>query len=398
MKTIKLLATLLLVALSTGFYSCNDEDSKGEPLSEVLDGSGDSYREYGIDVNEIDCESTFRSSKDRNNFSGLKNNHLWISTYDRNTKEKIFEWTDTRIFERNRRVHMGYGEYKDVTLTKVLTLDTKYKDNNLIATIRFEFGEGAYHEYIYIFKSSNHIKEIVAGNSGTKIMDWYKESIFIGDCLYNNLGDTLFVMTPGTNIGIPISYEEGISANTSRIARQNCKFGITVWSTNINPPFEVLSNTKEDITLLDNSTNIWKYRVDYIFYDGTKKDYTFDINIETGAIIGKEQPISLANLKGTWDMTKCYGWEYNDDDVKEDWTEDVVGEYIFFEGVNGKGGYNNGHKTYYFASSTNGNKLILKNSDWLNGKSVTITRLTSTELYITATDEFSEENYEMKRR
>ena len=38
--------------------------------------------------------------------------------------------------------------------------------------------------------------------------------------------------------------------------------------------------------------------------------------------------ISLANLQGTWDMIKCYGWEYDDNNQKENWTEDVSGEYI----------------------------------------------------------------------
>ena len=33
--------------------------------------------------------------------------------------------------------------------------------------------------------------------------------------------------------------------------------------------------------------------------------------------------ISLANLQGTWDMIKCYGWEYDDNNQKENWTEDV---------------------------------------------------------------------------
>ena len=46
----------------------------------------------------------------------------------------------------------------------------------------------------------------------------------------------------------------------------------------------------------------------------------------------------------------------------------------------------------------NGNKLILRDSGWLAGKSITITKLTKTELHITATDENSEENYEMIKR
>lgn len=108
--------------------------------------------------------------------------------------------------------------------------------------------------------------------------------------------------------------------------------------------------------------------------------------------------ISLANLQGTWDMIKCYGWEYDDNNQKENWTEDVSGEYIFFEDTDGNGGYSDGGHTYYFASSINGNKLILRDSGWLAGKSITITKLTKTELHITATDENSEENYEMIKR
>ncbi len=108
--------------------------------------------------------------------------------------------------------------------------------------------------------------------------------------------------------------------------------------------------------------------------------------------------ISLANLKGTWDMVKCYGWEYNDNNEKEDWEEDVTGEYIFFEDEDGNGGYNDGYNTYYFASSVEGNKLILRSSEWLSGKDITITKLTTNELHLKATDFVSEENYEMKRR
>ena len=107
---------------------------------------------------------------------------------------------------------------------------------------------------------------------------------------------------------------------------------------------------------------------------------------------------SLANLQGTRDMIKCYGWEYDDNNQKENWTEDVSGEYIFFEDTDGNGGYSDGSHTYYFASSIIGNKLILRDSGWLAGKSITITKLTKTELHITATDENSEENYEMIKR
>lgn len=400
MKTLRLLATLLLVALCTGLSSCSEKIDELYP-DEAYTG-GDSYSTYGINTKEIECRGSYQSSEDRNHFSGLKKNHLWISTYDRNTKEKLFEWTDTRTFDRNRRVHVGYGEYKDVTLSSITTYGTCYKNNNLVAVLNYSFD--GYSESKILFNSSNNTKEISTGFSGRQVVDWYKESVVVGNCCYNNLGDTLFVAPKGI-AGIPVSYEEGIGTSYSlndfksiHFGRWNFKKVETIWTNEVKLPFEVTYNAKTSCTLLDKSTNIWKYRFDIIYYDGTKKDYAFVINIETGVLIGNEQPITLANLKGTWDMVKCYGWEYNGKGVKEDWTEDVKGEYIFFEDVDGNGGYNDGDKTYYFASSINGNKLVLRNSDWLEGKEVTITKLTNTELHITATDKVSEENYEMKRR
>lgn len=400
MKSIRLLVTLLLVTLCTGFYSC-DKELDRQPLEE-LSLYGDSFSSYGLNFMDYECNGTYYNGN-INHFSGLKNNHLWISSYDRTTKEKLFEWTDTRTFDRNRRVHVGYGEYKDVTLLSITTYGTCYKNNSLVATLSFSFGEG-YSEHLILFKSPSSVREVPSKYQRRSIIDWYKESVVVENCCYNNLGDTLFVVPRGIR-GMPVSYEEGIALNYSldnsqslNIGRWNFKLDETVWNTEVKLPFTVTSDAKTSCNLIEKSTNIWKYRFDIIYYDGAKKDYTFDINIETGALIGDEQPITLASLKGTWDMTKCYGWEYNDKGVKEDWTEDVKGEYIFFEDEDGNGGYNDGFKTYYFASSINGNKLVLRNSDWLEGKDVTITKLTNAELYITATDKVSEENYEMKRR
>lgn len=130
---------------------------------------------------------------------------------------------------------------------------------------------------------------------------------------------------------------------------------------------------------------------------------TEDGSFSTTAIVTvtsneEENKATLASLKGTWDMLKCYGWEYNDQNIKENWEESVAGEYIFFTDVNGNGGYNNGYQTYSFIASIEGNKLIIRNSEWLKNKSITITKLTSTELYIKAVDADSEENYEIKKR
>ena len=104
------------------------------------------------------------------------------------------------------------------------------------------------------------------------------------------MGDTLYVskVDNGAVRGTPVSYEETIMVGDYQqqltASRINYKTYKSVWNTEHKLPFEILSDTKKEYTLLDNSTNIWKYKLDLLYYDGTKKDYTFYLNIENGEI------------------------------------------------------------------------------------------------------------------
>ena len=87
MRTIRLLATSLLVALSMGASSCGDDElevnppttSGGETSLELI------CKEYGItDYKDIDLLNYFIHAnntiinKEQANFTGLKDNHLWV--------------------------------------------------------------------------------------------------------------------------------------------------------------------------------------------------------------------------------------------------------------------------------------------------------------------------------
>ncbi len=104
------------------------------------------------------------------------------------------------------------------------------------------------------------------------------------------MGDTIYVsqVTDGGVGGTPVSYEETIVVGDYQqqltASRINCKTYKSVWDTKHKLPFEILSDTKKEYTLLDNSTNMWKYKLDLLYYDGTKKDYTFYLNIDNGEI------------------------------------------------------------------------------------------------------------------
>ena len=305
MKAFRLLATLLLVAVCAGFSSCGGDEFEELQMDELYN-HGDSYSTYGLNMKDYECRGSYYWMN-INHFSGLKNNHLWISSYDRTTKEKLWEWTDNRTFDKKRTVHVGYGEYKDIEISSITTYGACAKNNIFVASVS-QNGE-SYNEDNILFKTAAGTLKEIKNDYRAYITDWYKESVFVGNCCYNDMGDTLYVsqINNGAVGGTPISYEESVSVNVDvnfadfltqiSALRINYKTYKNVWYTKHKLPFEIFSDTKRECTLLDNSTNIWKYKLDLLYYDGTKKDYTFYLNIENGTI---SETQDVSPIVGSW--------------------------------------------------------------------------------------------------
>lgn len=305
MKTFRLLTASLLIAVCAGLGSCGDDKLDDFQL-EVMFPNGDSFSTYGLNLRDYECYGSYYWSN-INHFSGLKNNHLWISSYDRTTKEKLWEWTDNRTFDKKRTVHVGYGEYKDIEISSITTYGACAKNNIFVASVSYN-GE-SYNEDNILFKTAAGTLKEIKNDYRAYITDWYKESVFVGNCCYNDMGDTLYVsqINNGAVGGTPISYEESVSVNVDvnfddfltqiSALRINYKTYKNVWYTKHKLPFEIFSDTKRECTLLDNSTNIWKYKLDLLYYDGTKKDYTFYLNIENGTI---SETQDVSPIVGSW--------------------------------------------------------------------------------------------------
>ena len=310
MIAFRLLATSLLVALSMGISSCGDDELEQVQMEEIYP-NGDSFSTYGLNIMDYECRGS-NYMGNINYFSGLKDDHLWISTYDRTTKERLLEWTDSRSFDRKRTVHLGYGEYKDIEISSITTYGACVKNNIFVASVCFS-GE-SYSEYNILFQTATgNLKEMKDAKQ-SYVVDWYKESVFVGNCCYNDMGDTIYVspFPNGTIGGVPISYEEAISVSINYgykpqyilASRDNCKSGQRVWNTEYELPFEVLSDTQKEYTLLDSSTNIWKYNLHLLYYSGEQRDYTFYLNIDNGTI--SENP-NASPLIGKWLYTTGAG-------------------------------------------------------------------------------------------
>ena len=354
MKAFRLLATSLLVALSMGVSSCGDDEL--EVIQMEIYPNGDSFSSYGLNVEDYECRGSYYLGN-INHFSGLKNNHLWISSYDRTTKERLLEWTDSRTFNRKRTVHLGYGEYKDIEISSITTYGACAKNNIFVASVCFS-GE-SYSEYNILFQTATGNLKEMKDTKASYIVDWYKESVFVGNCCYNDMGDTIYVSPSpnGTIGGVPISYEEAISVSINYgykpqyilASRNNYKSGQTVWNTEYKLPFEVLNDTQKEYTLLDSSTNIWKYNLHLLYYSGEQKDYTFYLNIDNGTI--SESP-DASPLLGKWLYT----------------TEAGNKEIITFNGDNTGSWesvdiYDNSSSTDTFSYTVNGNEVIIDFGD-----------------------------------
>jgi len=299
MKTLRLLTASLLIAVCAGFSSCGDEELEEFQLDEMY-STGDSFSTYGLNIKDYECRGSFYFGN-INHFSGLKNNHLWISSYDRTTKEKLWEWTDSRTFDKKRTVHVGYGEYKDIEISSITTYGACAKNNIFVASVGY--GGESYGEYNILFKTATGNLKEIRNEYPAYITDWYKESVFVGNCCYNDLGDTIYVsqVNNGAVSGTPISYEETIIVSDYQqqltASRINYKTYKSVWNTEYRLPFEIFPDTKKEYVLLDNSTNIWKYKLDLLYYDGTKKDYTFYLNIGNGTI---SETQNVSPIVGSW--------------------------------------------------------------------------------------------------
>lgn len=317
MRTIRLLATSLLVALCTGLSSCGDDELDSEPMTtlptepSIFEKMDKAFAEYVGDYSNIACKY-YHDGESSILFAGLKNQRLWFAEYEKTEAKGIkLEWTDIEKTDTIQQLYKGYGEYETLHVKYVTPL--VYKKTSTGSIVTFDIGG----KFQTIFTSNHKAKRTQLQYDWTKngtAHSWYKESVLIADCCYSHEGDTIYIAksTPnfdgyGNIVGITlVSYEEGIELSGQYINRRSFKEGKVVWGTYILPPFDVSSDAKRSYTLLYNTTNIWEYQCEVTFYDGTKRDFTFKINIDNGKIINNVTSITLNETSKELDIIDTF--------------------------------------------------------------------------------------------
>ena len=311
MKTFRLLATALLVAVCVGFISCEKDDAETESYT---------YEEYlssiyGINPNDYEFLN-FKETNGKIMATGLlPDQHLWIGVFDTLTCDKLYEIKDKEITEKEiNNQHVGYGEYVDLSLQYISPCGLAPTENGFIAQVNLEYssGTGSFTQ-TYIFFKGSELKKVTSivpkGYYFNPPIQWYKDAAMLNiyngryewACCKDN-GDTIYTTrspffdeysyflndnhynSKFNNLYI-VSYTDVIQSSGLSFYRTNITIDYhKVWSTDIIPPFEVPDNTQRSVSVLENTSNIWKCKVDYLFYDGTQKEYTFYLNIDDGTI------------------------------------------------------------------------------------------------------------------
>lgn len=241
--------------------------------------------------------------------AGVKNGKGWIGKADRKTRKVTNEWTDGKVVEQDIKVDLGYGNYRTVHMDRMRVSGLiKNGDNYIVATAGYNYrnaldSSGAEVWYnLYILSDNKTItiplKHLAVGGHSIDIFPWYKNSFLVSqtsgnyDCysldgeLMDSFKDDPFL---NTRIKYPCSYSEYIEISGSWIHKRNLKYPYstseaTIWAIPYEPLSQIASDAKVTHTLLSSNTNLWEFKVDVLNFDGSKKSFTFKVNIDSGEI------------------------------------------------------------------------------------------------------------------
>lgn len=255
--------------------------------------------------------------------SGTRNGKLWIAGFDYESKEQNFEFVDNKPMELKYKLHVGYGEYKDITISGTQVEYILTNSPNTLSRVQV-YDRSSYSTssaaYVTFTTPSSSKTYLTQANCCTPIA-WYNNTYLIYGLNINNPydsniyscinqeGDTLFTQKNDRFFAVgrvfPINYKEVIffdsfyifnsSLNENQpaivISRENIDYPYkdSIWriSMPIHKDYWV-SDAKHSITKKEISDTIWQFTVDLVWYSGEKESYNYTINIQTGEVINKD--------------------------------------------------------------------------------------------------------------
>lgn len=251
--------------------------SRGEYKSVIVDFEGNICVE--------DARTEDRGELEQPWYTGFQGDKVWIGYYDE--EENFQEVVSSEKFERNRKVHIGYGEYEEfyidhISITEVLETDRGY-------AFCSNYGDADITDVFFINEDKLvFVPSLQIDYYNSVLRNWYDGSILVEGRLVLSV-DGEIIMEYQSSMqkdDEPLSYDEVIRQRYvgNGFARYNCLKNEIVWSVYIDKLDGVKSDAKVTMTLLEKNGEEWSYQCEIVNRDGSKSCFKFELNVETGKI------------------------------------------------------------------------------------------------------------------
>lgn len=218
---------------------------------------------------------------------GFMGEKVWFAECDNNYQLKQ-EWLGVENFNRNIKYHVGYDEYEEYYVNYLdMGNEDMLKTNWGYAIIpSYQTTAGIKRsDVFFLYKDKVYYYPMKLGWN-SKLCNWYDESILVGGSVVLSPEGKLIsnFKWEVTDKDEPISYTEVLRTGYNNISRYNLEKDESVWSTNIDRLSNIQFDARITMTVTDKKDKIWKYRCDIVNKDGSKEQFSFQIDIETGKL------------------------------------------------------------------------------------------------------------------
>ena len=217
-------------------------------------------------------------------YTGFQDDKVWIGYYDK--ADNFQEVIGKEKFERNRKFHIGYGEYeeyyvKDISVTKLIQTDLGYVFSSCYTRSIDVF---------FIHKDKLVSISVIRSTSDyeNSLRNWYNESVLVDNkYVFSSEGKSIVELSGFINDDDElVSYREAIrfEKGGNEFSRYDYVENKNIWQTKIEKLESVQSNVRITMTLLEKREQLWEYRCDIINEDGSKSNFKFKLNVNTSEV------------------------------------------------------------------------------------------------------------------
>lgn len=296
---------LFLFFVVMALASCSSSSDDEPTPKQMNTPEGTIADKLGLNLDDFSYYSA--STFDNNDyFAGIKksNNTFMVGVYD-NSKAKGTTYQDDDTFPQQITVNQDYGETSTLDLTNFYIGQAVSNGNVIIFNPYAIYGYGQLIKVVQKLVRYNGSSIKTAPKSYTSgniwIYNWYNNSFAVIEQYHNVTiySQDLDIITSYTRDNqldtlaeYPVAYDESIilpttdlEASTKTISRYNYTKQTALWqSINLNEKYSLEEDARLTFTLNSKTNNIWDWNLHVVNRDGSTKDITFTLNIDTGDI------------------------------------------------------------------------------------------------------------------